>query len=163
MDNLEQVEEVDEVEELEDLQGVDLEGNNEELVPEIIIEPTVGMFFDSPDEMFEYYKGYGLQEGFPVMRRSCRKGDDGSLRYVTFTCGRNGKSKAKDTNVLRLQPNQKIGCNAKIGGRLDIVSGKWVIGNLILEHNHAVSPSKSRHYQCNRTISPYVKKTALNK
>ncbi|KAH9653775.1 protein FAR1-RELATED SEQUENCE [Citrus sinensis] len=71
--------------------------------------------------MFEYYKTYGLQEGFPVMRRSCRKGDDGSLRYVTFTCGRNGKSKAKATNVLRLQPNQKIGCNAKIGGRLDIL------------------------------------------
>ncbi|KAH9760448.1 protein FAR1-RELATED SEQUENCE [Citrus sinensis] len=158
MDNLEQVEEVDEVEELEDLQGVDLEGNNEELVPEIIVKPTVGMFFDSPDEMFEYYKGYGLQEGFPVMRRSCRKGDDGSLRYVTFTCGRNGKSKAKDTNVLRLQPNQKIGCNAKLGGRFDLVTGKWVIGNMILEHNHAVSPSKSRYYRCNRTISPFVKK-----
>ncbi|XP_052295256.1 protein FAR1-RELATED SEQUENCE 5-like [Citrus sinensis] len=92
------------------------------------------------------------------MRRSCRKGDDGSLRYVTFTCGRNGKSKAKSTNVLRLQPNQKIGCNAKIGGRLDFVSGKWVIGNLILEHNHAVSPSKSRYYRCNYTISPFVKK-----
>ncbi|KAH9674899.1 protein FAR1-RELATED SEQUENCE [Citrus sinensis] len=158
MDNLEQVEEVDEVEELEDLQGVDLEGNNEELMPKIIVEPTVGMFFDSPDEMFEYYKGYGLQKGFPVMRRSCRKGDDGSLRYVTFTCGRNSKSKAKDTDVLRLQPNQKIGCNAKLGGRLDLVTGKWVIGNMILEHNHAVSPSKSRYYRCNRTISPFVKK-----
>ncbi|KAH9768887.1 protein FAR1-RELATED SEQUENCE [Citrus sinensis] len=59
---------------------------------------------------------------------------------------------------LRLQPNQKIGCNAKIGGRLDFVCGKWVIGNLIFEHNHAVSPSKSRYYRCNRTISPFVKK-----
>ena len=87
MDNLEQVEEVDEVEELEDLQGVDLEENNEELVVENVVEPTVGMSFDSPDEMFEYYKTYGLQEGFLVMRRSCRKRDDGSLRYVTFTCG----------------------------------------------------------------------------
>ena len=95
------------------------------------------------------------------MRRSCRKGDDGSLRYVTFTCGRNGKSKAKATNVLRLQPNQKIGCNAKIGGRLDIVSGKWVIGNLILKHNHAVSPSKSRYYRCNRSISPFVVNSPL--
>ncbi|KAH9727256.1 protein FAR1-RELATED SEQUENCE [Citrus sinensis] len=158
MDNFEQVEEVDEVGELQDLQGADLEENNEELVVENVVAPTVGMSFDSPDEMFEYYKTYGLQEGFPVMRRSCRKGDDGSLRYVTFTCGRNGKSKAKATNVLQLQPNQKIGCNAKIGGRLDIVSGKWVIGNLILEHNHAVSPSKSRYYRCNRFISPFVKK-----
>ncbi|XP_024042764.1 protein FAR1-RELATED SEQUENCE 5-like [Citrus clementina] len=158
MDNFEQVEEVDEVGELQDLQGANLEENNEELVVENIVEPTVGMSFDSPNEMFEYYKTYGLQEGFPVKRRSCRKGDDGSLRYVTFTCRRNSKSKAKATNVLRLQPNQKIGCNAKIGGRLDIVSGKWVIGNLILEHNHAVSPTKSRYYRCNRSISPFVKK-----
>ncbi|XP_052291708.1 protein FAR1-RELATED SEQUENCE 12-like [Citrus sinensis] len=145
MDNFEQVEEVDEVGELQDLQGVDLEENNEELVVENVVEPTVGMSFDSPDEMFEYYKTYGLQDGFPVMRRSCRKMDDGSLRYVTFTCRRNGTSKAKSTNVLRLQPNQKIGRNAKIGGRLDFVSGKWVIKNLILEHNHAVSLSKKRN------------------
>ncbi|KAH9705402.1 protein FAR1-RELATED SEQUENCE [Citrus sinensis] len=158
MDNLEQVEEVDEVGELQDLQGADLEENNKELVVENVVEPTVRMSFDSPDEMFEYYKTYGLQEGFLVMRRSCRKRDDGSLRYVTFTCGRNEKSKVKATNVLRLQPNQKFGCNAKIGGRLDFVSGKWVIGNLILEYNHAVSPSKSRYYRCNRSISHFVKK-----
>ncbi|KAH9745082.1 protein FAR1-RELATED SEQUENCE [Citrus sinensis] len=120
-----------------------MEENNMELMVEKVVEPTVGMSFDSPDEMFEYYKAFGLQEGFPVMHRSCRKRDDGSLRYVTFTCRRNGKSKAELTNVLWLQPNQKIGCNAKIGGRLDFISGKWVIGNLILEHNHVVSPSKS--------------------
>ena len=109
------------------------------------------MSFNSSDEMFEYYKAYGLQEEFPVMRRSYRKGDDRSLKYVTFTCGRNGKSKAKSSHVLRLQPNQKI------GRRLDCVSGKWVIGNLYFEHNHVVSPSKSRYYRCNRTISPFVK------
>ena len=100
-----------------------MEENNEELVVEKVVEPTVGMPFDSSDEMFEYYKAFGIQEGFPVMRKSCRKGDDGSLRYVTFTYRRNDKSKAKHTNVLRLQPNQKIGCNVKIGRRVDFVSG----------------------------------------
>ena len=68
MDNLEQVEEVDQVEELQDLQGADFEENYEDL-EEKIIEPEVKMSFNSPDEMFEYYKAYGLQEGFPVMRR----------------------------------------------------------------------------------------------
>ena len=47
--------------------GADLEENNEELVVEKVVEPTVGMSFDSPNEMFEYYKAYGLQEEFPVM------------------------------------------------------------------------------------------------
>ncbi|XP_024035677.1 protein FAR-RED IMPAIRED RESPONSE 1-like [Citrus clementina] len=146
------MDEVDEVEEFQDLQEANFEGNNENLVE----EPTVGMCFNSPDEMFEYYKAYGQQEGFPVMRRSCKKGDDGNMRYVTFSCGRNRKSKGKSNQVLRLQPNQKIGCNAKIGGCF--VSGKWIIGNFVLEHNHAISPSKSRYYRCNRIISPYVKK-----
>ena len=41
---------------------------------------------------------------------------------------------------------------------MEFVTGKWVIGNLFLEHNHAVSPSKSRYYRCDCTISPYVKK-----
>ena len=102
------------------------------------------MCFNSPNEMFEYYKAYGQQKGFPVMRRSCKKGDDMSMRYVTFTCEQNSKSKGKSNHVLRLQPNQKIGCNAKIEGRF--VSGKWVIRNLFLEHNHVISPSKSRYY-----------------
>ncbi|KAH9792798.1 protein FAR1-RELATED SEQUENCE [Citrus sinensis] len=124
--------EVDEVEKLQDLQEADFKGNNEKLV-ENVVEPKVRMCFNSPDEMFEYYKTYGQQEGFPVMRRSCKKGDDGNMRY-------------------------KVGCNAKIGGRLEFVTGKWVIGNLFLEHNHAVSPSKSRYYRCDCTISPYVKK-----
>ena len=138
MDEIDEVE-VDEVEKLEDLEEANIEGNNEKLV-EKVDEPKLWMCFNSPNEMFEYYKTYGQQEGFPVMRRSCKKRDDESIRYVTFTCGRNNKSKSKSNHVLRLQPNQKIGCNAKIGGRF--VSGKWVIENLFLEHNHVVSPSR---------------------
>ena len=53
MDNLEQVEEVNEVEELQDLQGADFEENNEELVVEKIVKPTIGMSFNSLDKMFE--------------------------------------------------------------------------------------------------------------
>ena len=60
IDNFEQVEEVDEIGELQDLQGVEMEENNEELVVEKIVESTIVMSFDSPDEMFEYYKHFGL-------------------------------------------------------------------------------------------------------
>ncbi|KAK9198818.1 hypothetical protein WN944_014004 [Citrus x changshan-huyou] len=67
------------------LNGTDFEENNEELV-EKVYELKVGMSFNSPDEISEHYKAYGLQEGFPVMQRFCRNGNDESLRYVTFTC-----------------------------------------------------------------------------
>ena len=60
------MDEVDEVEELQDLQEADFQGNNEKLM-EKVVKPKVGMCFNSPDEMFEYYKSYGQQESFPVM------------------------------------------------------------------------------------------------
>ena len=49
MDNFEQVEEVDEVRELQDLRGVEMEENNKELMVEKVVEPMVGMSFDSSD------------------------------------------------------------------------------------------------------------------
>ena len=51
------MDEVDEVEELQDLEEADFEGNNEKLVKKVV-EPKVGMCFNSSDEMFEYYKSY---------------------------------------------------------------------------------------------------------
>ena len=85
MNNLKQVDEIDKVEELKELKEADFEENNEELV-EKVYELKVGMSFNSPNEISEHYKAYGLQEGFPVMQRFCRNENDGSLRYVTFTC-----------------------------------------------------------------------------
>lgn len=82
-------------------------------------EPEIGILFDSADEMFTYYKTYGKQKGFPVKRRTSKKGSDGILRYVTFACGRSGTSRSNPSNFLRLQTSAKSGCNAKVGGCLD--------------------------------------------
>ena len=120
-------------------------------------EPKTDMAFDSVDDMFTYYKEYGKRKGFPVLRRSSRKGWDGNVRYVTFTCGRSGFSKTTSSNVLRPQPNAKIGCNAKICGYVDEV-GKWKIRTLVLEHNHELlSLSKSKYFRCNRSINIMLK------
>ena len=77
------MDEVDEVEEFQDLQEANFEGNNKKLL-EKVDEPKVRMCFNSPDEMFGYYKAYNQKKRFPVMQRSCKKGDNGSMRYVTF-------------------------------------------------------------------------------
>ena len=79
-------------------------------------EPNIDMVFDNADEMFNYYKEYGKRKGFPVMRRSSRKWGDGNVRYVTFACGRSGFSKMTSRNILRPQPNSKMGCKRKTIG-----------------------------------------------
>ena len=36
-------------------------------------ESTLGMLFDSHEEMFEFYKAYGKQEEFPVKKLTSKK------------------------------------------------------------------------------------------
>lgn len=94
-----------------------LEGNvdefeNVEDVEKRVDEPEIGMLFDSAAEMFTYYKAYGKRKGFPVKRRTSKKGSDGILRYITFACGRSGTSRSNPSNFSRSQTNAKTGCNA---------------------------------------------------
>ncbi|KAM1418356.1 hypothetical protein ACFXTO_022037 [Malus domestica] len=46
------------------------------------------MIFDNADQVATYYKTYGRQSGFLVIKRSSTKGDDGKLRYITMCCAR---------------------------------------------------------------------------
>lgn len=120
-------------------------------------EPNTEMMFASADIMFDYYKSYGKQMGFPVNRRTSKRGEDGTLKYVTFCCGRSGKKNSEASNSLKPYPNMKIGCMARIRGCKD-TDGTWRINSLTLEHNHLISPSKSRFFRCNREISSHVRR-----
>ncbi|KAL7251552.1 hypothetical protein ACSBR1_013398 [Camellia fascicularis] len=52
----------------------------------------VEMTFGSKDEAHQYYASYARQEGFEVMIRSSRQGDNGSIKYFTLACARTGKT-----------------------------------------------------------------------
>ena len=119
------------------------------------------MLFDSTDEMFTYYKAYGKQEGFPVKRRTCKKRSDGIIKYVTFVCGQNGSSESTSSNILKPQPIGKTSCHSRVGDRVN-KEGKWELQTLDLEHNHGVSPSKTKYFRCNRFIDPRVKRKIIN-
>jgi len=65
--------------------------------------PTVGMKFRDHSEIFEFYKTYAYSVGFPIRRRSSRKGDDGLLKYVTFACSRKGRRSSVTSSSLKPQ------------------------------------------------------------
>ncbi|KAF5182179.1 hypothetical protein FRX31_028234 [Thalictrum thalictroides] len=52
---------------------MDKEVNLEENVRKL----EAGMSFNTIDELYEYYVNYGNENGFPVKRRSSKKGVDG--------------------------------------------------------------------------------------
>lgn len=53
------------------------------------------------------------------MWRSSDKGDDGRKRHMSYSFGRSNTTKSKYTNMLKPQPNAKIGYNAKLGGIIE--------------------------------------------
>ncbi|XP_020262716.1 protein FAR1-RELATED SEQUENCE 5-like [Asparagus officinalis] len=119
-------------------------------------EPKIGMKFNDPDELFEFYRDYAKSSGFPVKKHTRRKNVIGIVRSITFVCGRAGKHNSTCQNPLKPQTSYRVGCNAKITARLNL-DGRWEISVVVLEHNHGLSPTKSRFFRCNRRISAHVR------
>ncbi|GER40606.1 FAR1-related protein, partial [Striga asiatica] len=115
------------------------------------------MQFPNEKEVYDFYMRYAYATGFPVRKRSSGKDDDGVLRYVTFTCSREGRKNSSTGTSMKPQPISNTGCKARISASLDI-HGYWKINNVHLDHNHKTSPTKSRLYRCHRVLSSHVKR-----
>ncbi|KAL7220338.1 hypothetical protein ACSBR2_013257 [Camellia fascicularis] len=122
-----------------------------------IEDPKVGMTFKSIEEIYEYYSRYGKKNGFAVSKKYCKRGDDGEKKYVTIACTHAGKAKIKTSNIVKLRPQIKTGCKAGLNANLQD-DGMWIVRSLRLEHNHEMSPSKSRFFKQNRILEPHVKR-----
>nr|XP_023921952.1 protein FAR-RED IMPAIRED RESPONSE 1-like [Quercus suber] len=127
----------------------------------------LGMMFDSIVDVVIYYRRYAKEKGFVVAKRTSKKGDDGVVRYVTIACSYVGKpmirlncpgiKRTRSTNPVKLKPQTKTNCEAQLRLVLCPIA-KWILRSIILDHNHGLSPSKTRFYKCNRIIEPHVKK-----
>lgn len=116
----------------------------------------VGMMFNDENDTLDFYKHYAFQVGFPVRKWNSKKGVDGVMRYVTFTCGREGRRSYGSSNSLKQQPTSQTDCRARILAFL-LSNGQWRVNTALLEHNHETSPSKSRLYRCNQELTANVK------
>lgn len=124
---------------------------------EKVEDPKVGMLFDSVNELVGFYKMYGQEKGFGVSIRTSKKGSDGKLRYVTIACSHMGKHRIRSSNPLKLRPQSKTDCKAKLSVVL-CPDGKWMVNSMILDHNHGLNPDKVRFYRCHRTSQLSVKR-----
>ncbi|XP_042950403.1 protein FAR1-RELATED SEQUENCE 5-like [Carya illinoinensis] len=121
-----------------------------------IEEPKLGMMFTSEEELHSYYKKYGKQCGFGISIQSSKRYKDGTLRYITLGCARGGKARNRTSNVSRPRPTSKTECKAKINATF--VDGMVKVLSVHNEHNHGLSPQKSRFFRCNREVSESVKR-----
>ncbi|KAK9996085.1 hypothetical protein SO802_020771 [Lithocarpus litseifolius] len=99
-------------------------------VEDKVEDPCVGMLFGSIDDIMEY--------------------------FIKYACNRAGKQKIKASNSLKAQPQSKTGCKAHFN-MIRCLNG-WILKSMELDHNHGLSPGKTRFYKCNRVLKPHVKR-----
>ncbi|GLT69411.1 hypothetical protein SLA2020_415660 [Shorea laevis] len=121
-------------------------------------EPKQGMTFSSLDEVNFYYKSYAKQEGFGVVQKKNKKNKNGDVDYVNLGCARQGSRKSNSSNSFS-KPIQTIrtGCKASLNAKL--VDTKWSVTSVCIDHNHALSPSKARHFRCHKKLDSSDKTT----
>ncbi|SPT20321.1 unnamed protein product [Triticum aestivum] len=138
--------------------NAELEHEHSEAQPDALVaEPELGMTFDNENEVREYYIKYAKAKGFGVTRRSSHSDDNGQLRYLTLSCSRYGKTQSNSRNMLKPNPTAGIGCKAKINIARG-PDGKLHLSTTILDHNHTLSPRKSRLFRCNKKLDFHVKR-----
>jgi hypothetical protein len=119
-------------------------------------EPKVGMIFSSEEEVTEYYKNYALCMGFGVSKISSKNGDEGK-RYFTLGCSRARSYVSNSKKLLKPNHTTKVQCKARVNVCVSL-DGTITISKVSLEHNHELSPGKSRYFRCNKNLNPHIKR-----
>ncbi|KAF5446511.1 hypothetical protein F2P56_032134 [Juglans regia] len=112
-----------------------------------VLEPYVGMEFNSRDDAREFYIAYGRRTGFTVrIHHNRRSRINNVVIGQDFVCSKEGFREKKyvyrKDRVLPPPPITREGCAAML--RLALRDGeKWVVTKFVKEHNHTLlSPSK---------------------
>lgn len=104
-----------------------------------ILEPYVGMEFESEDDAREFYMEYARRVGFVVRVMQRRlSGIDGRTLARRLGCNKQGFSpNNKGSHGLEKKPRSSAreGCKATILVKME-KSGKWVVTRFVKEHIH---------------------------
>ena len=143
-----------------------VEGNMQKDTPESmrnsVIEPRVGMEFDSLQQVMEFYKHYAYSKGFATMTRSSRKNKGFTeTSYINLKCNREGRYSSLVDDASKKRLTIKNSCEVGIKTSMDITDRKWRILGFIENHNHDLSSSKSRHFAAFRYISMDTRRRLL--
>lgn len=114
--------------------------------------PKIGMVFASQEEVRDYYNRYAQRVGFGIMRRSSRCDDDGRLTYIVLSCSQCGKDRGIPKSRFQWKQTSKTNCKAKINLVLN-PQGQFHICNVVLDHNHELTPGKLHPNICKKSKS----------
>ncbi|XP_061360369.1 protein FAR1-RELATED SEQUENCE 6-like isoform X1 [Gastrolobium bilobum] len=112
--------------------------------------PTVGLEFDSFDEVYNFYNIYAKEEGFGIRVSNSWFRSKRKERYrAKLSCSSAGFKKKSRANNPRAET--RTGCPAMIVIRM-VDSKRWRIVEVELQHNHQVSPQSKRFYKSHKKM-----------
>ena len=125
-----------------------------------VIEPRVGMEFDSLLEVTEFYKNYS--KGFTTMIRNSRKNKCFTeTSYINLKCNQEETYSSSVDDASKKRSTITNSCETRIKASMDSTDQKLRILGFIENHNHDLSPSKSRHFAAFRHISTDIRRRLL--
>jgi len=110
--------------------------------------PTVGMQFDTAEDIKTSYKKHVVKYGFGVRIRTSKKDDNDHLCYLKLVCLREGKYMSQIPPELKIHLTQREKCPVCITTVKKPQA--WIVRIVVHEHNHDISPTKSRLIHGNR-------------
>ena len=104
-----------------------------------VVEPCVGMEFESEDAAKEFYDEYARRTGFVMRIDQCRRSEvDKRILSRRLSCNKQGfyvKIRDQFGPVRKPRPSTRQGCKAMMLVKLN-KSGKWVVTRFIKDHTH---------------------------
>lgn len=115
-----------------------------------IMEPYVGMEFDSEGDAKNFYDEYARREGFIVRLDRCHRSEvDNRIISRRLTCNKEGfhvRGKYEVNPHRKPRVSIREGCEAMMLVKVN-KCGKWVVTRFVKEHNHPLMGSGVRSYR----------------
>ena len=125
-----------------------------------VVEPCVGMEFDSEDAAKEFYDEYARRVGFIMRIDQCRRSEvDKRILSRRLSCNKQGfyvKIRDQYGPVRKPRPSTRQGCKAMMLVKLN-KSGKWVVTRFVKDHTHPLVVSSRPSRSSMVSFHPFIK------
>ena len=130
---------------------------------EAIEEEVLGKEFMDVESAYKFYVNYGGKHGFNVKIRNSRKNSANFVKWVLYTCSKEGFKNDHDkrrTTASYSRPVTRCGCEAHMTIQLQN-NGNFKVVSFQDNHNHALISTPMKHMmKVNRSLSKAQKSHA---
>nr|XP_029144860.1 protein FAR1-RELATED SEQUENCE 5-like [Arachis hypogaea] len=129
------------------------------------VDDILKKVWDSIENAYEFYRGFGKLHGFGVRKGDSGKDCDGNVVRYRFFCNKEGLRERKHYDRVDRtrvhKPETRTNCKAMLSVYFDKNDKHWKVRKLVTEHNHDLTPVGMVHLIANHRRLTKVAKTQI--